>query len=131
MPEPLTIVVPMAPVSALMPNRYKGKPWQAYAKELKEYRETTAYSALSARPSNWRTITGPIELFIHVGWPRGRRPDLETVVSATKGSIDGLADAGIFADDSQLAVLHATHEYGQPKPGYTRFTIVEIEEEAA
>lgn len=125
----LTITVPSAPVSGLMPNQEsKRGTWHRRAELRREAREIAMYSALNARPQDWQTITGPVALTIHVAWPKGRRPDLETVVSASKPFTDGLADAGILADDKQITEIHATHTYGATEPGYTVFTITESED---
>ncbi len=126
----LTVTVPEAPPSGLMPNQAsKQAGWYKRSELRREAREVAKYAALGARPSDWRTITGPVRLDIFVGWPKGRRPDLDAAVSSCKAHQDGLADAGIIADDKQIIEIRATHEYGHPKPGFLQLTVIELEPE--
>src|SRR5690606_12228816 len=68
----LTVTVPEAPASGLMPNQAsKQAGWYKRSELRREAREVAKYSALGARPSDWRTITGPVRLDIFVGWPKG------------------------------------------------------------
>ena len=122
----LTVTIPAAPAKELMPNQQtKQGHWSARSKARKAFRAEAMWQAGLCLPHDWQPLTGPVALDIYVHWPKRRRPDLDAVVSSVKSAIDGLADAGIFADDRQIIEIRATHDYGAPAPGLTRFTITE------
>ena len=59
-----------------------------------------------------------------------RLPDLDASISGAKALLDGVVDAGILADDDQVARIIATHEkLPKHEPEYTRLTFTELEPE--
>lgn len=123
----VTVEIPMAPEKDLIPNQHRKQAhWSTQSRARKFFRNEAAWQASLTLPHNWQPITGPVTLDIFVHWPKRRRPDLDAVVSSCKSAIDGLADAGVVADDKQIKKLTATHDYGAKVPGLTRLTIREM-----
>lgn len=123
----ITVTVPTTPPSVLMPNQRRRRHWSVIAKASKECREIAYYAARSARGCNAATITGPVSVTIHVAYEKRRRvPDLDATIGGAKNLLDGVVDAGILADDWQVAEIHATHEKAPDGIGYTTFTIQEL-----
>lgn len=133
----LTITVPIAPPNALLPNKRHRRgglyPGIAAATECRETAKYAAMEHVAGAP-----IAGPVHLELHVAYgvdpATGRArslPDLDGTISACKGLIDGLVDAGVLYDDDQIQRITASHERlgvtRKERPtGYTIFTITEI-----
>lgn len=110
MPEPLTIVIPMSPPSELFPNRRHRR--GGLHPGIKAAEQCRLVAGSAARKVAARTpLTGPVELTIHAGYGYRRvTPDLDATISACKAFLDGVVDAGIMIDDSQVVRIVATHE---------------------
>jgi len=128
----LTVTVPMAPPSKLFPNQAsKQGHWSTRSRLRAECREVAYFAARSSVPLDTAPITGPVELTLHIGYPSKRRlPDLDASISGAKALLDGVVDAGILADDDQVARIIATHEkLPKGEAEFTRLTFTELETE--
>lgn len=133
MPEPLTIVVPMAPASEMFPNR-RHRSGGLYPGIAASTKCRTIAKAVARDIAPREAISGPVELTIHAGYGYRRVvPDLDATISAVKPFIDGLVDAGVLVDDRQIVRITATHEKLRSNrrhraEGYTELTIREVAE---
>ena len=125
----ITVTIPMAPESAMMPNQLsKNGHWSKRAKARRDCREIARYAAM-ASGMHIEPFAGPVALTIHAGYGHKRvKPDLDATISACKPYIDGLVDAGILVDDNQVQKIIATHEKmrgkrGEKPQGFTRIQI--------
>ena len=119
MPD-ITITVPCAPPSVLLPNQRRKTHWAKIAKATRELRECARYAALSQMPNDWTPYTGPVVLTLYVGYEKRRRiPDLDASSSACKAAVDGLADAGVIVDDRIVKRLVVEHGRDPAGLGYT------------
>ena len=125
----VVVTIPTAPAKELMPNQQsKQAHWSPRSRARKAFRNEAAWQAAMMLPADWEPMAGSVALGIHVHWPKRRRPDLDAVVASCKAAIDGIADAGVIADDKQIKKLTATQEYGAKGDGVTRLTIEEMPE---
>lgn len=125
----IKVTIPIAPESAMMPNQLsKQAHWRKRAKVRKECREIARYAAMSSG-HHIEPFAGPVELTIHAAYGHKRvTPDLDATIAACKPFFDGLVDAGILADDSQVQKITATHQKlrgkrGEKPQGFTRIEI--------
>lgn len=122
----VTVTIPAAPPSKLLPNQAsKQVHWGVRARLRREYRDIACYAARGAPP-----VRGPVEMALHVVYASPRRlPDLEATIYGCKALTDGVVDAGVLADDNQIARIVATHERA-PKGAteYTRMTFTPLED---
>ncbi len=98
--DSITVVVPL-PHAHLSPNARKH--WGARSGKIKKSRENACLCAKEAlgrhTPPGWEYAT------LEVRWYSKRRcPDPDNAIAMLKSSIDGLADAGIFVNDSRLRI---------------------------
>lgn len=116
----ITITIPCAPPSTLLPNQKRKKHWGTIAKATRELRECAKYAAREQMPNDWTPYTGPVVLTLYVGYGRRRRiPDLDASAHACKGIIDGLTDAGVMVDDEIVKRLVVEHGRDPSGVGYT------------
>ena len=95
------VIIPTVPDSELGSNGRLH--WAVKARKVKQLREYVGYVARENAPPE--PITGPVVLTISVGWPKGRkRHDDDNMVSLMKAVIDGLTDAGFWADDRLVTI---------------------------
>ena len=127
----ITVCVPMAPPSALLPNaRYRRGgfyPGIAAAAECRMEAKSAALKVLD----RVEPIRGEVHLTIHVAYGyRQVTPDLDGTISSVKSMLDGIVDAGLMDDDSKVVKITATQEKlkvtKKSKPtGHTILTIAE------
>jgi crossover junction endodeoxyribonuclease RusA len=86
----------------------------------REYRETVGDQTMFQRQVNH--FTGPLRVVIEAWRPDKRRRDLDNLLKAT---LDGLAHAGVYDDDSQIVDLHIY--WGPYIGGLLKIKIEEIE----
>jgi hypothetical protein len=105
----ITIALPL-PVPWLSANVRRRLHHQALARHTRQQRHDAAlcaYAALAGYPDALKRPlfpTGRVRLDVTVcPRPRQQRSDAGAVIEAMKASIDGLEDAGIVANDSQIA----------------------------
>ena len=95
--------------------------------------------AFIANAGKWRTIQGPVAVWIHAwfgmpsSWSRkkklsyyrqyhAQKPDADNVVKAV---LDALTDCAVWADDSQVASCHVIKRWAIEEP-QTLIEIVEL-----
>lgn len=128
-----TIVIPMAPDSYLFPNKQsKSLYWGGRSTHRRTCREIAKKAAAKLGISP--PLSGEVVVSIHARYGYRRRvPDLDATVAASKPFWDGVVDAGVLNDDSQIVRIVATHEKILMKPGDDPpkgETILTIEEKA-
>lgn len=75
--------------------------WRQKARLVKELRTATGWVARQDRPAE--PMTGPVRLDVTICWPRWRkRHDQTNLYVMLKPVVDGLTDAGWWADDDQV-----------------------------
>lgn len=100
--DSLTFQLPL-PDRALSPNSRNH--WAVKSKAVKAARKTAAEEARrvlsDARMDapRWKVATMSVVLFLG---PRNKQPDPDNIIASLKAYIDGLADAGIVANDKNL-----------------------------
>lgn len=131
----ITILIPMAPPSELLPNRrHRRGGFHPGIAAANTSRTLAKYAAMNAA-TRTHPITGPVSVTIHIGYGHKRLlPDLDGSISATKPFWDGIVDAGLLVDDDQIVKIIATHEKlkgkrGTKPEGFTRMTITALAQE--
>jgi hypothetical protein len=124
----LTICVPGTPSKLLAPNKARTVHYMAKAKVSRELRETGRLAALSVlslfHDATRPIFTGPVVLTETIYWGRGeRRVDLSAVPSLCKPLEDGLTDAGVWLDDSQVVTLIVKQQRDPDGFGYVTFEV--------
>lgn len=103
----ITVVVPGSPDRILAPNRRA----HGYAKAAAtaQHRGDAKYAAMHyIHGSGIRNLpfTGPVSVLASIEWGAGeRRKDLDSCAVMVKPYIDGLVDAGVLINDSQMKLL--------------------------
>lgn len=87
----------------------------------REYRDAVLAAVLNRWPRR-QPLTGPLEMLIVVNSPDRRARDLDNL---GKGILDGLANAGVYANDSQIDRLTYQRSGMVGKPGSVEVTISE------
>lgn len=132
---PLTVVIPLTPPSDLFPNAARRLDYHRRHALEKDLREASFVAALAAaqqiRDINGGIIfLGPVTVDVVVHWEKGRRrPDCSALALAVKAMEDGLTDAGIWRDDSQVVRSCYSQWKASPTGGHTSFTIRPAEED--
>jgi len=95
----VTITLPLPP-EALKPN---ARPhWSRKARAAKAYRKRAWASTLAATgaglPERWRRASVQVVAF----FPTARHPDPDNLIASLKAAFDGIADAGLIANDKEL-----------------------------
>lgn len=98
----LTFQLPL-PDRVLSPNSRNH--WAVKSKAVKAARMTARIEARRVlsdarmEPPRWKVATMSVVLFLG---PRNKQPDPDNIIASLKAYIDGLADAGIVANDKNL-----------------------------
>jgi hypothetical protein len=96
------VVVPMCPAMELSPN-YSGD-WRPRRREGRELRKAAYYCGLQCRPD--KPLEGHVVLHARIGWGKRRQTmDRSNAAAALKWLVDGLQDAGWFANDKEVDIL--------------------------
>jgi Holliday junction resolvase RusA-like endonuclease len=102
-------------------------------KRLKEWRTRVTVAARDVAGPTWTPIDGPVGVHMRFGlarpvrepkrrrtWPLRRGSDIDKLVRAI---LDGLDNAGIYGDDSQVTAIYAVKDWhdrlGMQAPGAT------------
>lgn len=131
MPESLTVVVPIAPPSELLPNAARRTDYRRKASLSRPLRDLAKWAAIEAalpiRSINGGPIfLGPVRMRVTVFWGKGRqRPDVSGLGHAVKAMEDGLTDALIWTDDRQVVEACYRQSRDGTGQGFTRFEIEE------
>lgn len=105
-PERLTITLP----PPKMPGANSRTHWRVRHKAARHDRYVAATLALAEmrKCASWEPIRQAV---VSVTWRgRGRLPDVDNIGGKTKGYIDGLTDAKVWADDSAIVSIRFTVE---------------------
>lgn len=106
-PVSITVVVPGNPSRRLAPNRGVSKLHKG--RDVAELREAAMYAGMES--ADGMTFTGPVSLSVLVKWAKGERSkDLDSVAVMCKPALDGLVDAEIMRNDSQVKRLTVCQE---------------------
>ncbi len=86
--------------------------WRTKAEAVKAYRSITRWAAATRKPAGWETVDAAsvrCKFYFRVQ----RKRDRDNLLSMMKPAFDGLADAGIIANDSGFTYLPI--EFGYDK----------------
>lgn len=98
----ITVTVPVPP-NVLSPNGRGVWPQRARAaKAVRADAGRAAREAMGPRWWEWDTWRGRVWVTIRWCAP-GRMPDLDNAAARCKPALDGIVDAGLMADDNQVA----------------------------
>lgn len=103
------------PPSELMPNRSKGRIWQATKDIRSKYRDDAYALAKKAHIAGNSYGDGNIPVSIIFSMPDKRHRDLDNCLAATKHAMDGIAQA-LGVNDSRFKPLVVDSVLGE-KPG--------------
>ena len=93
--------------------RRDGTPYNRKRPGFAAYQRTVELAALQARRAQQVAFgTLRVEVWLTLYVPDERRRDLDGPVKAL---LDGLTDAGVWADDSQVWALHVRKRVGEPR----------------
>lgn len=110
------------PAKELSPNSRAH--WARKARAVKSYRWAARVSGSAKRPERpWQLASVLFEFTFR----DARRRDKDNLLSSMKSAIDGLADAGIVANDSQFTFLPVV--IGPPKKNSPGVRIIILEGE--
>lgn len=100
------------PPEQLMPNfRTEKKGWVRAIKT--KYRDDCRLLARNAKDCKTvYPLTGPLEASATFYVTRGKGPDVDNALASLKAGIDGIADAGVIANDKDIVVWTARVEKG-------------------
>lgn len=125
----IEVIIPMEPNNKLFPNnRHRRGGYYPGVAVASECRQTARYAAM-ASGMHIEPINGDVAITLHAAYGYKRvAPDLDATISACKPFIDGIVDAGVLVDDSQVKKITATHEKirakrGSKPQGFTRIQI--------
>jgi Holliday junction resolvase RusA-like endonuclease len=124
------VKIPGHPDAILAPNRRAHG--HAKAEATKQHRTDAKYAAVDARNAlevfHVPMFPGPVVVTVLVRWGKeGRRHDLDSTAVMTKPHVDGIVDAGILTNDSQMAELRVKQERDKTGVGEVVITIREQE----
>lgn len=100
----ITITLPLPP-RALSPNGRSH--WAIKAKAVKRYRADAAIAAMAAMnevgiaPPRWERATATVRVYKRTA----HRTDSDNMTASLKAGIDGIADAGVIANDVGLVPM--------------------------
>lgn len=126
MSERIEITIPLPP-PAVSPNARCH--WATKAKAVKQQRQDAAWAAQVAKANLSCAAGYPVweRATIHATFyrPKGRvAMDQDNAIASLKASIDGLADAGIFANDRNVTWLAPTQVIGKRAGNLARVVLV-------
>lgn len=108
MTDTITITVPV-PAEALWPN--KRPHWATKARAVKKSRCVAHLASMHAMQESgiyqkpkWTMAKAAITIYMRTA----HKPDRDNVIAALKSTFDGIADAGIIANDAGLIPLPPT-----------------------
>jgi Holliday junction resolvase RusA-like endonuclease len=104
MTRSITVTVPGRPEN---PNRIRGH-WGRRAGINARWKRDAAWYARQVLPPDWQPLTRASLHVVHVVPTRAAR-DIDNLVAAIKGSLDGLVDAGVVTDDSDRVLSEVRH----------------------
>ena len=127
MSERLTITVPGTPSKKLSPNAARRTHYHEKSDISAELRDRAMLAALAVRPhGRVPMLSGDVVLEITVYWGKGeRRVDLSAIPAMCKPLEDGLTDAGIWRDDSQVRRLIVEQFRDPDKVGKVEMTVTD------
>jgi Holliday junction resolvase RusA-like endonuclease len=99
----LSIELPWPP-RELWPNVGRKTHWAARGRVAKAYREQVYLIAHEVTTDLWMATKATLTVQAYHDH-EGRRPDADGVLSAIKAGVDGMVDAGLFADDDHLTFI--------------------------
>ena len=109
----LVVTLPL-PSRTLNPN---GRPNRFQkAKAVKKYREDAHIAAIHAGVKNGFTPLEKATLQCHFYFRTPGRRDGDNLLASLKAGFDGLVDAGVFVDDSDLTHLPVTKSVDKQNP---------------
>ena len=125
MRDPVVITVPGSPDRILAPNRRAHG--LAKAEATRQHRRDAKWSAVAAMsnlPLPLHEFVGPVHVSALVRWAKGERSkDLDSVAVCVKPYIDGLCDAGLMDNDSQMKRLTVQQERDETGRGEVVLTV--------
>ena len=85
--------------------------WAKRHKHGTTARETAGWLAREQRPA--RPLSGPLAVSVTICWAnkRGKLPDADNALAMCKPVLDGLTDAHVWHDDSQIDRLSVVQEH--------------------
>jgi len=94
-------------------------------------REMAFWHAHWARqPLDGVIFTGPVRIKTTIAWPKGRKTcDFQAAVHALKAAVDGLEDAEIIANDSQVVGMDITQTKAEDTDGWFTLEISAVTQE--
>jgi crossover junction endodeoxyribonuclease RusA len=112
--QPLVIRLQLSlPPRVLWPNARTH--WFGKARATKAYRFAAGVNAKAATPPGW-TMPTAASVQCDFYFRDRRRRDRDNLLAALKAAFDGLADAGVVADDSALTYLPISIGYDRERP---------------
>jgi len=127
----VTITVPGSPDRILAPNRRAHG--RAKAEATAQHRHDARYAALdqlAATVPYDPLFAGPVSVLALVRWAKGERSkDLDSCAVCVKPYIDGLVDARLMSNDSQMKILTVQQERDGTGRGEVVLTVTTIERE--
>jgi hypothetical protein len=102
--------------------------WAKVASAKKADRQLAALSAISSRNlGEWDGKPfGKTEVYSH--WLVGQRNDQDNLVAHLKATLDGLADAGIVANDRDFVIMPPTQEVRRGLKSHQRGLVLTLKE---
>lgn len=112
MSDAITVVIPGTPDKRLAPNAVRRIHFHERNRLSGELRDTGMLAALAIRPhGRVPMFSGDVVLEETIYWGKGeRRIDLDGIPLMLKSALDGLCDAGLLSNDSQVKKL-VTEQY--------------------
>ena len=100
----LRVVLPLCPARELSPNAREH--WASKARAVKTMRRAAWACAHETLNGERPMLTGPVLVDATIGWAKGRKTvDPDNAVAMLKSAIDGLTDAGLWANDREVTVV--------------------------
>jgi len=98
----LKLVLPLPP-KVLQPNRARGTHWGTRSRAVKKYRSDAglAAKALGDCGFPWPRV----KVFLAFYFAENRKRDQDNFIAAMKSAFDGLADAGVVENDTDLTPM--------------------------
>jgi Holliday junction resolvase RusA-like endonuclease len=138
-PVSITVRVSGVPDSDLLPNAKRRKPWQANAfsgltdfwREQGKLAGIVAISQYRQAGGTILPLVAPIRCDIWMTYPGSRRvPDIDGSLGLLKAVLDGIADAGVIRNDSNITDLRIRHRKRKGDPaGGVVFVFTETNEQ--
>lgn len=100
------------PPKELSPN-YRAKHWSGPAAARAAYRWECRVDARNARDCRTEyPLKAPVEATVVFSVPKGNMPDVDNALASIKSGVDGICDAGILANDRDIASWQVSVERG-------------------